>query len=595
MTSRPRSRNTSPTPAHSTSRSSQPRLRCAIYTRKSTEEGLDQEFNSLDAQREACAAFIASQVGLGWHLIPDRYDDGGISGGTMERPALQRLLQDIKDRKVDVVVVYKIDRLTRSLADFAKIVEVFDGQSVSFVSVTQQFNTTSSMGRLTLNVLLSFAQFEREVTAERIRDKIAASRKKGMWMGGTVPLGYKVQDRKLLINEPEATSIRGLFHRYLELKSVPQLAREVSRQAAEKARGEASEDTPTPSTGFERYATRPMFHGMLYKLLTNPIYIGKVRHHDELFDGEHEPLIDVDLFEAVRRQLAAGAPVPQGGRVHKSNHLLSGLLYDDTGDPMGCVHTRKVADGGIKRYLYYMSRRATKAVGHVPDSWRIPACEINKVVRGQAIRVLQDQTLLSDWVQQLASTDHVQAGLARAQDLVPNLSEQAPLADQRETLSLLFSSISLSTTKVRFEMRKQHLVDRLIGIDDQGIEHPDDASSIHVIELPVSLRRRGLGMRIVIDSPYVQPEPEPALVDLIARSHIYLDRLTGPSQQSTTSIAEAFNVDRADVGRILPLAFLSPKMLDAILSGTQPETLTPRDLARNELPILWSEQDMLLS
>ena len=208
--------------------SNAPRLRCAIYTRKSTEEGLDQEFNSLDAQREACAAFIASQVGLGWKLVPDRYDDPGFSGGSMERPALQRLLQDIRDRKVDVVVVYKIDRLTRSLTDFSRIVEVFDQAGVSFVSVTQQFNTTTSMGRLTLNVLLSFAQFEREVTAERIRDKIAASKKKGMWMGGVVPLGYRVENRKLVVHPEEAKTVRWLFERYLELKSVRALVEEAA-------------------------------------------------------------------------------------------------------------------------------------------------------------------------------------------------------------------------------------------------------------------------------------------------------------------------------------------------------------------------------
>ena len=207
----------------------QKKLRCAVYTRKSTEEGLDQEFNSLDAQREACVAFVASQAGMGWRLVADHYDDGGISGGTMERPALQRLLQDIRDRKVDVVVVYKIDRLTRSLMDFSKIVEVFDANDVSFVSVTQQFNTTTSMGRLTLNVLLSFAQFEREVTAERIRDKIAASRKKGIWMGGTVPMGYRAVDRKLVIDPEAAIKVRGIFSRYLELKSVPLLADELNR------------------------------------------------------------------------------------------------------------------------------------------------------------------------------------------------------------------------------------------------------------------------------------------------------------------------------------------------------------------------------
>jgi site-specific DNA recombinase len=240
--------------------SSQQKLRCAVYTRKSTEEGLEQEFNSLDAQREACAAFIASQIGLGWKLVPDLYDDGGISGGTMERPALKRLLQDIRDRRIDVVVVYKIDRLTRSLMDFSKIVETFDAHGVSFVSVTQQFNTTTSMGRLTLNVLLSFAQFEREVTAERIRDKIAASRKKGIWMGGTTPLGYHAVDKKLVIDEAGATSVRSIFQRYLQLKSVLALADELDqRQAVDEANP----------------LRVPVSRGRLYHLLSNPVYIGQ--------------------------------------------------------------------------------------------------------------------------------------------------------------------------------------------------------------------------------------------------------------------------------------------------------------------------------
>ncbi len=313
------------------------RLRCAIYTRKSSEEGLDQEFNSLDAQHEACAAFIVSQTGLGWKLVPDRCDDGGISGGTMERPALQRLLQDILDQKVDVVVVYKIDRLTRSLADFARIVEVFDGHGVSFVSVTQQFNTTTSMGRLTLNVLLSFAQFEREVTAERIRDKIAASRKKGMWMGGRVPLGYRVQDRKLLISEPEATFVRELFRRYLEIRSVPRLAARISREASaamsevgKNAEGDAAQPSADQSSS-NSPISRPVSRGMLYSLLANPVYIGKVRHKGDIHEGEHEAIIDRDLFEAVQRQLETGAPVAMGSSCYRDIHLLTGILFDCVG------------------------------------------------------------------------------------------------------------------------------------------------------------------------------------------------------------------------------------------------------------------------
>ncbi|MBZ9711157.1 recombinase family protein [Mesorhizobium sp. ESP7-2] len=287
---------------------STPRLRCAVYTRKSSEEGLDQEFNSLDAQREACVAFIASQIGLGWKLIPDRYDDGGISGGTMERPALQRLLQDIRNKKVDVVVVYKIDRLTRSLMDFSKIVEIFDASAVSFVSVTQQFNTTTSMGRLTLNVLLSFAQFEREVTAERIRDKIAASKKKGMWMGGVVPLGYRVEHRKLVIDDAEAKIVRHLFDRYLVLKSVRDLADEAARGGLVTRTRERRDGTVS--------VTKPFGRGNLHHLLSNPIYIGKIKHKEQVHDGEHQPIIAGPVFDAAQALLASQAPPPEHIKRH---------------------------------------------------------------------------------------------------------------------------------------------------------------------------------------------------------------------------------------------------------------------------------------
>ena len=273
-------------------------LRCAVYTRKSTEEGLDQEFNSLDAQREACTAYVASQVGLGWTLVSDRYDDGGISGGTMERPALQRLLNDIREHRVDVVVVYKIDRLTRSLIDFSKMVEIFDAANASFVSITQQFNTTTSMGRLTLNVLLSFAQFEREVTAERIRDKIAASKKKGIWMGGTVPLGYRVENRKLVVEENEAATVRHLFARYLRLKSVRALAEEA------EARGLKGKDIDAGGK-----PGKPFGRGNLYHLLSNPVYVGKIRHRGDAYDGEHLPIVEAqDLRQGTSATGGAGAP-----------------------------------------------------------------------------------------------------------------------------------------------------------------------------------------------------------------------------------------------------------------------------------------------
>ena len=275
------------------------RLRCAIYTRKSSDEGLEQEFNSLHAQREACEAFIASQRHEGWHVLSAHYDDGGFSGGTMDRPALQRLLADIGAGKVDVVVVYKIDRLTRSLFDFAKIVEAFDAKGVSFVSVTQQFNTTTSMGRLTLNVLLSFAQFEREVTSERIRDKIAASKQKGMWMGGAVPLGYDAVNRKLRINAEEAKTVRLLFELYLKLGSVRQLQEECQRLGLRTKLRTMLDGRRSGGTAFSR--------GHLYLILSNPIYIGRIPHKGRSYEGEHEAIIDAETWDKVQAQLATNA------------------------------------------------------------------------------------------------------------------------------------------------------------------------------------------------------------------------------------------------------------------------------------------------
>ena len=361
------------------------RLRCAVYTRKSTEEGLDQEFNSLDAQREACSAFIASQASLGWKLVPAAYDDGGISGGTMERPALQRMLQDIRDRKIDVVVVYKIDRLTRSLTDFGKIVEVFDASGVSFVSVTQQFNTTTSMGRLMLNVLLSFAQFEREVTAERIRDKIAASKKKGMWMGGVVPFGYRVESRKLIIDESEAPTVRQLFDRYLELQSVRALVEEAAASGLTTRSIRRKNGT--------QHVTRPFGRGNLYHLLSNPIYVGKIRHRALVHEGEHQAIIDPELFEAAQALLAKQAPRRRSTTNSEGQHLLTGLVYDEAGEKLRSVHANKK---GI-RYLYYVSKQLMNGTSsrkleqvaneEAPSSdlksengWRLPARELESMV-----------------------------------------------------------------------------------------------------------------------------------------------------------------------------------------------------------------------
>src|SRR5271168_4700970 len=345
-------------------------VRCAIYTRVSTEHGLDQDFNSLDAQYEAASAYIKSQAHAGWTQIRSRYDDGGYSGGSTDRPDLQKLMEDIRARKIDVIVVYKVDRLTRSLADFAKLVELFDAHGVSFVSVTQQFNTTTSMGRLTLNVLLSFAQFEREVTSERIRDKIAASKRKGLWVGGNLPLGYEMKDGKIVIVEEEAELVRSIFRRYLELGGVNELLRDLrDRNIRTKSR--------LLSTGVTRGGI-PFGRGALYYLLSNRFYIGEVKYKDEILPGEQPPIMDRALFEAVREKSLAQWSHRTVVR-NKSDQLLTGLLFDDAGHRMIPTHATKA---GI-RYRYYAStpvlhgEAKTAPAGSVS---RVPAADIEDAI-----------------------------------------------------------------------------------------------------------------------------------------------------------------------------------------------------------------------
>ncbi len=349
------------------------RIRCAIYTRKSTDDGLEQEFNSLQAQREACEAFIRSQRGMGWVALSAGYDDGGLSGGTIDRPALRSLLADIEMRRVDLVVVYKVDRLTRSLADFAKIVEVFDAHGVSFVSVTQQFNTTTSMGRLTLNMLLSFAQFEREVTSERIRDKIAASKQKGMWMGGPPPLGYDVEDKKLIVNAAEAEAVQRLFHLYLELGSVRSLKREADRQGLVTKRRRRDDR----STG-----GKPFSRGNLYQLLNNPLYVGEIPHRGKTYPGQHQAIIDRETWDAVQHRLTKNAPKRRSDENVKGSCLLTGLIHDDAGDPLSPTYAIKKG----RRYRYYVSKRLVHSPDPHGDGWRVPAKELEEVVGNRSAR-----------------------------------------------------------------------------------------------------------------------------------------------------------------------------------------------------------------
>ena len=359
--------------------------RCAVYTRKSTEEGLDRAFNTLDAQRDACEAYVVSQRAEGWVLVPDRYDDGGFTGGNLDRPALRRLLADIEMGQVDVIVVYKIDRLSRSLMDFAKLVEVMDAHGVTFVSVTQSFNTTTSMGRLTLNILLSFAQFEREVIGERIRDKFAASRARGMWMGGKVPLGYDVCDRKLVVNEAEAVTVRRVFEGFVELGSGTVLAKALQR------------DGLTSKTG------RPLNKGNVYKLLNNRTYVGEAVHKGQVFAGEHQAIVSRALWDQVHAILKQSPRARGNATRNQSPALLKGLIFGVDGRALSPTHTRRRG----RQYCYYVAQRVLKADG-APTAGdivrRVSATEIERAVINQVQALLrQPEIVVGTW---LAAREH---------------------------------------------------------------------------------------------------------------------------------------------------------------------------------------------
>ena len=559
--------------------STSPRLRCAIYTRKSSEEGLDQDFNSLDAQREACEAYVKSQASLGWKLTSKHYDDGGISGGTLNRPAIQELLDDIRKGSVDVVVVYKIDRLTRSLMDFAKIVDVFDDKGVSFVSVTQQFNTTTSMGRLTLNVLLSFAQFEREVTAERIKDKIAASKKKGMWMGGIVPLGYKAEEKKLIVNPEEAETVRYLFERYLELSSVKKLSEDA------KSKGLAGR-TYKQKNG-EIRKTSPFGRGNLYHLLSNPIYIGKIRHQDNVYDGEHEPIIDQELWDAVQARMADNTKKRFSTTNTKSTTILTGLIYDETGDRLSPVHAMKK---GV-RYRYYISNRLSHGGTQQTDGWRIPADQLEHPVLNILTEHLTNPLKLGELVPQndMRVSEH-QSLFASAAKLAKQF-DKSPASIKKQLLASFVSRIELQPDKliIGLDVTKLHSV-----LMDK--ETPPGHSAIKTIELKHKLRKRGVEAKLVLTTPEVrEPDPDHHLITLISKAYLWAGKLTDSSATSIGELAKQQNEDPAEISRFLPLAFLAPDIIESILEGTQPVDLTIQRLREiASLPIDWNEQRELL-
>ena len=416
-------------------------LRCAIYTRKSSEEGLEQEFNSLHAQREACEAYIASQKSEGWALVRDQYDDGGISGGTLERPGLKQLLADIEDGLVDVVVVYKIDRLSRSLMDFSKLVEVFDRNEVTFVSVTQSFNTTTSMGRLTLNILLSFAQFEREVTAERIRDKVKASRMKGMWMGGYVPLGYDVRDRKLVVNEQDAGSVRRIFDRFVEVGSATVLARELRREGVRNKQGTLIDK------------------GYLYRLLNNRVYRGEALHKGKAYPGEHDAIIDADRWDRVHAILQESPRKRANNSRAQTPALLKGLIFGENGAAMTPTSTKK----GARLYRYYVSMDVirNRETGDETGPMRLPAGMVEDAVVTEVRRILQTPEVVT----QVLATLNRDSGGASEADAIAALHEFKALwsqlfpAEQARIIQLLVRRVTVTTAGLEVDIRREGIAD----------------------------------------------------------------------------------------------------------------------------------------
>ena len=537
-----------------------PILRSAIYTRKSSEEGLDQDFNSLHAQREACEAYIASQKHEGWRAVKTHYDDGGFSGGTMERPALKQLLEDIETGKVNVVVVYKVDRLTRSLADFAKIIERFDKQSVSFVSVTQQFNTTSSMGRLTLNVLLSFAQFEREVTSERIRDKIAASKKKGMWMGGCVPLGYDLKDRKLLINAQEANTVQHIYRRYLELGCVRLLKEDLDRQAIySKARGQKG--------------GRSFSRGTLYKILSNPIYIGQIRHKGTCHPGQHEAIIDQELWEQVQQHMASNSVEHKTRSRNTVSCPLTNKLFDVSGERLVPAYANKKG----RRYRYYISQslRADPKDAS-PNGWRLPGQEFEQVITHAALEVIHDDVAVTAALQDSGiAVHHIPAALNAAGKIQP---------DDADLIDRFIQRVELRQDGIRLTLSLASLVVPEV-----------DANAVTIVrDIPMQMKRRGVEMRLIIGGTG-PARVDQTLLKTIVRAHKWFNELVSGRVHNMAEIASQEGVDKSYVSRVMTLAFLAPDITESIIAGRQPADLSVEKLTKRiGLPLDWAQQRQLL-
>jgi site-specific DNA recombinase len=552
------------------------RMRCAIYTRKSTDEGLDRTFNSLDAQREACEAYIKSQQHEGWQAIATHYDDGNFSGGNMERPALRQLMADIQAGKVSVVVVYKVDRLTRSLADFAKIIEHFDKHKVSFVSVTQHFNTTSSMGRLTLNVLLSFAQFEREVTGERIRDKIAASKKKGMWMGGLVPLGYKAVDRKLLIEEPGAVTVRRIFQEFLRLGSVLRLEEWLRANNIRTRRG------------------NHFLRGPLYTMLRNPLYLGLTRHKAEIYPGEHAGIVDRTTWDKAQSLLDQNINGQRRRNRSTQPSLLAGIIFDAAGNRYSPTHSNK---NGC-RYRYYTSRAVIDKTERPDSPARIPAHGLEKAVTehilnllnapGELLGVLKNSQLDEDAA---LPSGFCAAVAERAAGMVRNW-KACPAPDRDRFLKAVIDRIVVQAEHIEVQLRVAAILHELLGSDPagQGVQAATKFLPIASVICPFKHMESGRALRLVIGKDRLSNDRSRQLIlRAIARSRLWYQRIVDGDATCLNDIIRRDGIDASHAKKIFPLAFLSPSCTQSILRSNA--DLTLKALLEN-IPMEWSRQSI---
>jgi site-specific DNA recombinase len=537
-------------------------LRCAVYTRKSTEDGLEQEFNSLDAQREACEAYILSQRHEGWKLVPDRFDDGGFSGGNMERPGLKVLLDAVDAGLVDVIVVYKVDRLTRSLADFAKIVERLDAREASFVSVTQAFNTTTSMGRLTLNVLLSFAQFEREVTGERIRDKIAASKRKGLWMGGPVPLGYQVIERKLVPVPEEAKRVRAIMRLYLEIRTAPAL---LERLRADGVVTKVQQRTSGPHRG-----GIPFRRGSLFHLLKNPVYRGKIVHRGTAHDGEHEPIIDEALWEAVQAQLKEKAPPRKRPQNDRQKALLVGLLTDPHGRQIVPTYATK----GTRRYSYYETRKDLARPAD-PPSTRFGQGALDAHVLHHLGTLLADDHAL----RRLSNIDEAELLRTMFDEAKALGGALTHTGEAQAAIRSLVERIRVQAACLYFTLKPAAL-----GLVDQSCWH---------WSIPLPARRSFREAKLRIDTAAGGDPVDQRLVALLADAMEVRRLVRASPALSINQLAISLGRCRKQMTKLFRLSWLSPRIVEAIVSGRQPRSLTRSRLLETELPIDWSEQESL--